>query len=114
MPKCRQLRQYDAVSIAAGTQAKVLECENDTTEKVYVNGKVRDMCQRCASEAIKEFNAVEIKAAQERDAAQLRQYAGIMAHGVSVWSDRPEVASWFNQCAEQLETMAVAVLEGNL
>lgn len=72
------------------------------------------MCPGCARETVDKFSGVEIKAAQERDAAQLRQYAGIMAHGVSVWSDRPEVASWFNQCAEQLETMAVAVLEGNL
>lgn len=86
----------------------------EATEKVSIDGEVHDMCPRCASESIKKFSAVEIRQSQERDAAQLRQYAGIMAHGVSVWSARPEVASWFNQCAEQLETMAVAVLEGNL
>lgn len=114
MPACKQLRQHDTISIAAGAQVKILECGDEATEKVALGGDVHDMCPRCASDAVKEFSAVEIKASQERDAASLRQYSEIMATGAEIWAARPEVAAWFAECARQLEAMALDVLEGKL
>ena len=114
MPACKQLRQHDTMSIAAGAGVKILECGDEATEKVALGGAVHDMCPRCASDAIKEFSAVEIKASQERDAVQLRQYSEIMATGAEIWAARPEIAGWFGACAVQLEAMAVDVLEGKL
>lgn len=114
MPACKQLRQHNTLSIAAGAQVKVLECGDEATETVALGGEVYDMCRRCATDAVNQFSAVEIKAAQERDAAQLRQYSEIMATGAEVWVSHPEVAGWFGACAVQLEAMAVDVLEGKL
>lgn len=114
MPKCKQQRQHDTVSIAAGMQIKVLECGDEATEAVALGGEVYDMCPRCATDAINQFSAVEIKHAQERDAAQLRQYSDLMATGSQVWAARPAVAEWFAVCAQQLDAIALDVLEGRL
>lgn len=114
MPTCKQMRQHDTVSIAAGAQVKVLECGNEATEAVALGGEVYDMCPRCATDAINQFSASVLKGAQENDAAQLRQYSEIMVTGADVWEAHPQVAAWFTECARQLEAMALDISEGKL
>jgi hypothetical protein len=111
---CGQQRVREMESIAAGAQEIAYTCENNATEKVLLNDEVHDMCPQCASDAINEFSAIEIKKAQESDAAQLRQYADIMHTGAEIWASRPTVAKWFADCGIQLECMAVDILEGKL
>jgi hypothetical protein len=114
MPLCGQQRVREMESFAAGAQEIAYTCDNNATEKVLLDGEVHDMCSQCASDAINEFSAVEIKRAQESDAAQLRQYADIMHTGSEAWAARPAVAKWFADCGIQLEGMAVDILEGKL
>jgi hypothetical protein len=114
MPLCGQQRVREMESFAAGAQEITYVCDNKATEKVLLNGEVHDMCAECASDAINEFNAVEVKKAQESDAAHLRQYADIMHAGADAWVGRPTVAKWFADCGIQLEGMAVDILEGKL
>jgi hypothetical protein len=114
MTVCGQQRVREMESIAAGAQEIAYTCENNATETVVLDGEVYDMCPQCASDAINEFSAVQVKKAQESDAAQLRQYSAIMGQGAAVWTARPEIAQWFMDCAQQLEGMALGVLEGKL
>jgi hypothetical protein len=114
MPICGQQRVREMESIAAGMQEVPYTCSNEATEKVSLGDRIHDMCRECASDAVNEFSAVQIKQAQEIDAAQLRQYADIMHTGASVWVSRPAIARWFEQCGIQLEELAVDILEGKL
>jgi hypothetical protein len=114
MPICGQQRVREMESIAAGMQEVPYTCSNEATEKVSLGDRIHDMCSECASDAVNDFSALAIKKSQERDAATLRQYADTMAAGVSVWASRPAIARWFEQCAIQLEELAVDVLEGKL
>ena len=114
MTVCGQQRVREMESIAAGAQEIAYTCENNATETVVLDGEVYDMCPQCASDAINEFSAVQVKKAQESDAAQLRQYADIMHTGADAWAARPVVAKWFADCGIQLEDMAVDILEGKL
>jgi hypothetical protein len=102
------------MSIATGAQVKVLECGEEATEKVVVNGEVHDMCRQCSTDAVNEYSGETINQAKARDAAQLRQHADAMALAAGIWAARPEIAGWFGACAVQLEAMAVDVLEGKL
>jgi hypothetical protein len=114
MPLCGQQRVREMESIAAGAQEVPYSCDNEATETVALDGELHKMCARCAGEAVNQFSAVEVRNAQERDAAQLRQYSAIMGQGAAVWTARPEIAQWFTDCAQQLEGMALGVLEGKL
>lgn len=114
MPICGQQRVREMESIAAGMQQVPYTCSNEATEKVSLGDRIHDMCSECASDAVNEFSAVQIKQARDSDVAQLRQYADIMYTGASVWASRPSIARWFEQCGIQLEELAVDVLEGKL
>jgi hypothetical protein len=114
MTICKQRRRYNTMSIAAGAQIKIQECGEEATEKVVVNGEVHDMCRQCSTDAVNEYSGETINQAKARDAAQLRHHSEIMASAAEVWVSHPEVATWFAECAQQLEAMAVGVLEGRL
>lgn len=114
MPICGQQRVREMESIAAGIQQVPYTCANNATEKVSLGDRIHDMCPECASDAVNDFSAVQIKKAQQNDAAQLRQYANLMHTGADIWANRPAIARWFEQCGIQLEELAADVLEGKL
>lgn len=110
MEICKQLRQFEVKSIAAGAETKIQECGDEATETVLVNEELHKMCARCAGDAVKEFDGVEIAKEREAAAVLLRQW-GDEARGCAERS--PKIATaYLTQVSLDLDAMALDVMEG--
>ena len=115
---CGVLRVREMDSVAVGPQERTYICGDldggIATELVEMNGKLEQMCSRCAGEYIEQGTAQ--RAARDRvdDAGKLSDAAGYLRMLAEEFVHRPEIASWFDQCSLMVEGLAVDVTEGKL
>lgn len=115
---CGVLRVREMDSVAVGPQERTYLCGDldggIATELVEMNGKLEQMCPRCAGEYVEQGTAQRASRGRVRDWAELNDTADYLRMRAQHFGHKPAIREWLEQCADQLDYLAADVSEGKL